>query len=92
MLKDALSPLASIIYLGTAAFVSSILGIIFTLSDTPIYSAYAHPHDHLSALKLIREDWGLTQLEDQKLGGAIMWEPHGHCIFMGDNVRYVPLV
>jgi cytochrome c oxidase assembly factor CtaG len=24
-------------------------------------------------LPLIRDQWGLTHLEDQKLGGAIMW-------------------
>jgi cytochrome c oxidase assembly factor CtaG len=75
--KGRLTPLGAIAYLGVAGFASSILGIIFTISDTPFYAAYAHPHDELGALKLIRQDWGLTQLDDQKLGGAIMWEPMG---------------
>lgn len=72
-----LTAVAAIVYLGVAAFISTILGIIFTVSDTPYYAGYAHPHDELGALKLIRQDWGLNQLADQKLGGAIMWEPAG---------------
>jgi len=75
--EGRLTALPAIIYMGIAASLGSILGIIFTISDTAFYSFYAHPHDELGALKLIREDWGLTQLDDQKLGGAIMWEPMG---------------
>jgi cytochrome c oxidase assembly factor CtaG len=75
--KGRLTPLGAIVYMAIAAFISTILGIIFTVSDTPYYASYAHPNDELGALKLIREDWGLTQLADQKLGGAIMWEPAG---------------
>ncbi len=73
-----LSPMAALIYLGIASTMGMILGIIFTISDTPFYSFYANPEDELEgALKLIREKWNLTQLDDQKLGGAIMWEPMG---------------
>jgi len=72
-----LTPMPAILYMGIAASLGSLLGIIFTISDTPFYSFYAHPKDELGVLKLIREDWGLTQLDDQKLGGAIMWEPMG---------------
>lgn len=75
--QGRLTPLPAIIYLGISAFISTILGIIFTVSETPYYDCYAHPDDELGALKLIREEWGLTQLDDQKLGGAIMWEPAG---------------
>ncbi len=69
--------MGAIAYMAIAAFISTILGIIFTVSDTPYYLCYANPDDELGALKLIREDWGLTQIADQKLGGAIMWEPAG---------------
>jgi putative membrane protein len=72
-----LAPMAALGYMGVAASLGMILGIIFTVADTPFYSFYEHPHDELGALKMIREDWGLTQIEDQKLGGAIMWEPMG---------------
>jgi cytochrome c oxidase assembly factor CtaG len=76
--EGRLSPLAAIVYMGIAATLGMILGIIFTISDTVFYSFYLHPkEDELGALKLIREDWGLTPLDDQKLGGAIMWEPIG---------------
>jgi cytochrome c oxidase assembly factor CtaG len=72
-----LKPLWAIVYLAAAMIPGTVLGIIFTLADTPYYSTYAHPKDELGALTLIREGWGLSQLEDQKLGGAIMWEPMG---------------
>jgi cytochrome c oxidase assembly factor CtaG len=75
--EGRLNPMSAIIYMGIAASLSTILGIIFTISDTPYYESYAHPHDELGALKLIREDWGLSQIADQQLGGAIMWEPAG---------------
>ena len=80
--EKRLAPMAAIVYLAIAAFISSILGIIFTISDTPLYVGYAHPDDELGILKLIREDWGLSQLDDQKLGGAIMWEPMGVIFLM----------
>ena len=69
--------LQAIIYLGLTAFISTILGVLFTISDTPYYERYAQPEDTRGALHLIREEWGLSQLDDQKLGGAIMWEPAG---------------
>lgn len=72
-----LAPMASVIYLSIAALLSTILGMIFTVSDTVYYAGYAHPSDDLGALDLIRNKWGLDQLADQKLGGAIMWEPAG---------------
>lgn len=75
--EGRLSSLSAIIYMGIAAFVSTILGIIFTVSETPYYECYAHPEDELGALKMIREEWGLDQIADQQLGGAIMWEPAG---------------
>jgi cytochrome c oxidase assembly factor CtaG len=75
--QGRLTPLAAIVYMAIAASLSTILGVIFTISDTPYYAGYAYPPDPLGALKLIRDDWGLNQIADQKLGGAIMWEPAG---------------
>ncbi len=60
-----LAPMMALGYMGVAATLGMILGIIFTVADTPFYAFYEHPHDELGALKLIREDWGLTQIEDQ---------------------------
>ncbi|MGH9553151.1 MAG: cytochrome c oxidase assembly protein [Terriglobales bacterium] len=81
--EGRLSPMSAIVYMGIAAALSTILGIIFTISDTPYYAGYANPDDDLGALKLIREQWGLTQIADQKLGGAIMWEPAGAIFLWG---------
>jgi cytochrome c oxidase assembly factor CtaG len=75
--EGKLAPMAAIIYMGIAATLGMILGIIFTISDTVFYSFYNNPKDEIGALKLIREGWGITPLDDQKLGGAIMWEPMG---------------
>jgi len=71
--EGRLSPMAATIYLTVAGFLASILGMIYTMSDVAFYAAYANPDDHHNLLPLIREQWGLSQLEDQKLGGAIMW-------------------
>lgn len=87
--RDKLAPLHAVLYLAIAAFLNSILGILFTISDTTYYACYVHPNDELGALKLIREDWGLTQLADQKLGGAVMWEPSGAVFLMAMMVVMV---
>jgi cytochrome c oxidase assembly factor CtaG len=50
----------------TTALHSSLLGALLTLAPTPWYVAYAHT-----------VAWGLTPLEDQQLGGLIMWIPAG---------------
>jgi cytochrome c oxidase assembly factor CtaG len=71
--EGRLKPLPAAVYLTVAGFLASILGMIFTMADAPFYAAYANPDDHHNLLPLIREQWGLTHLEDQKLGGAIMW-------------------
>jgi putative membrane protein len=50
----------------------SLLGAILTLSQRALFP----PHQLTTAA------WGLTQLQDQALGGAIMWVPGG-VIFLG---------
>jgi putative membrane protein len=71
--EGRLKPLPATLYLTVAAFLASILGMVYTISDVPFYSAYAHPYDQHHLLPLLRDEWGLNHLEDQKLGGAIMW-------------------
>jgi cytochrome c oxidase assembly factor CtaG len=76
--EGRLLAMPAVVYMFMAAAISTTLGIIFTMADTPYYACYANPHDEIEGtLKLIREDWGLSQLDDQKMGGAIMWEPAG---------------
>jgi cytochrome c2 len=51
----------------TTALHSSLLGALLTFAPTPWYPAYVHT----------TAAWGLTPLEDQQLGGLIMWIPAG---------------
>jgi cytochrome c oxidase assembly factor CtaG len=60
-------------YLAAGALANSVLGIVLTFSPPGIYPAYLHPHDTLGLLPLIRDDWGLTPVGDQRLGGGLMW-------------------
>lgn len=56
---------AGVLYMFTTALHSSLLGVLITFSRTLWYSGY---RDTTAA-------WGLTPLEDQQLGGLIMWIP-----------------
>ena len=55
-----------LLLLFTTAIHTSILGALLTFSNTVWYPAYSNT-----------AAWGLTPLEDQQLGGLIMWVPAG---------------
>src|SRR3954452_17578068 len=58
---------AAVLYMFTTALHSGLLGALLTFGRTvwyPIYSGKTQP-------------WGLSPLEDQQLGGLIMWIPAG---------------
>jgi putative membrane protein len=57
----------SVVYIFTTAVHTSILGALLTFSPMLWYPAYAKT----------TSAWGLTPLEDQQLGGLIMWVPAG---------------
>ncbi len=63
----------ALFYLSLGAVSNSLLGILFSLASTPFYRGYVHVDDELGALSLIRERWGLSPIDDQRLGGALMW-------------------
>lgn len=79
--EHRLAPVAAIVYISIAASLDGLLGIIFTIADTPFYASYANPAGEPEAVAMIRKQWGLTQLYDQKLGGSIMWG-FGSVIFL----------
>jgi cytochrome c oxidase assembly factor CtaG len=54
-------------YVFATAVHSGILGALLTFAPTVLYPAYA---ERTAA-------WGLMPLEDQQLGGLIMWVPAG---------------
>jgi putative membrane protein len=58
---------AGVLYLFTTSVHSGALGALITFASTVWYPAY----------KTTTEAWGLTPLEDQQLGGIIMWIPAG---------------
>jgi len=57
----------SVLYMFTTALHSGLLGVLITLCRHLIYSSYAET----------TQTWGLSPLEDQQLGGLIMWIPAG---------------
>jgi cytochrome c oxidase assembly factor CtaG len=63
---------AGILYLFTTTVHASILGALITFAARPWYSAYLQTPTH----------WGFSALEDQQLGGLIMWVP-GSIVYVG---------
>jgi putative membrane protein len=57
----------AVMYMFTTALQSGTLGVLLTFARTVWYESYAHTSHR----------WGLTALEDQQLGGLIMWIPAG---------------
>ena len=64
---------ASVLYLFTTAVHTSILGALLTFATTVWYPAY----DASTAA------WGFSPLEDQQVGGLIMWIPAGVVYLIG---------
>jgi putative membrane protein len=58
---------AAVLYLFTTSIHSGALGALITFASSVWYPAYAGTTG----------EWGLTPLEDQQLGGLIMWIPAG---------------
>jgi putative membrane protein len=58
---------AAVLYLFTTSVHSGVLGALITFTGTVLYPAYNRT----------TASWGLTALEDQQLGGLIMWVPAG---------------
>jgi putative membrane protein len=58
---------AALLYMFTTALHSGVLGALITLTRTVWYPVY----------QTTAPQWGLTPLEDQQLGGLIMWIPAG---------------
>ncbi|HWS90260.1 MAG TPA: cytochrome c oxidase assembly protein [Pyrinomonadaceae bacterium] len=58
---------AAVLYLFTTSVHSGVLGAFLTFTGRVLYPAYSRTAG----------EWGLTPLEDQQLGGLIMWVPAG---------------
>ncbi len=64
---------AAIIYLFLTGIHTTLLGALIALSSAPFYSVYTDA---------TTTSWGLTAIEDQQLGGIIMWVPAG-MVYLG---------
>jgi putative membrane protein len=62
----------AVLYVFTTAVHTSILGALLTFSSVLWYPAYS----------ATAANWGLTPLEDQQIGGLIMWVPAG-LVYLG---------
>jgi cytochrome c oxidase assembly factor CtaG len=71
--KSRLSLPASMLYLFLAALSNMSLGIILTFADQAIYQPYFSPEDSWKILSVLRNEFHLNPLADQKMGGALMW-------------------
>jgi putative membrane protein len=58
---------AAVLYLFTTSIHSGVLGALITVAGSVWYPSYIG----------LTSSWGLTPLEDQQLGGLIMWIPAG---------------
>lgn len=58
---------AAVLYLFTTSVHSGVLGALITIAGSVWYPSYVG----------LTNSWGLTPLEDQQLGGLIMWIPAG---------------
>jgi putative membrane protein len=58
---------AAVLYLFTTSIHSGVLGALITVAGSVWYPSYVG----------LTDSWGLTPLEDQQLGGLIMWIPAG---------------
>jgi len=58
---------AAVLYLFTTSIHSGALGALLTVAESVWYPSYGS----------LTASWGLTPLEDQQLGGLIMWIPAG---------------
>jgi putative membrane protein len=58
---------AAVLYLFTTSIHSGVLGALLTIAGSVWYPSYIG----------LTSSWGLTPLEDQQLGGLIMWIPAG---------------
>ena len=65
--KGSLGYGAAVLYVFTTSLHSGLLGALITFSRTVWYPSYIG----------LTNSWGLTPLDDQQLGGLIMWIPAG---------------
>jgi cytochrome c oxidase assembly factor CtaG len=80
--ESRLRSVEGFVYVFTAALSNMALGIVLTFMDEPLYSPYIAPEDSWKILNLLRLQFHLDPVADQKLGGVVMWVL-GSAVFLG---------
>ena len=70
---------SALLFVATAAIVSGLPGALMILAARPLYPAHAEG----------AAAWGLTLVQDQQLGGLIMWIPAGLAYLLAIAVLFV---
>jgi cytochrome c oxidase assembly factor CtaG len=81
--RHRLNPLSACLYLFSACVGCSLLGIYITFATVSVCPIFAHPHDDLGVMRLLREA-GFTAAIDQQIGGLLMWVPP--CLLYGSVI------
>lgn len=77
-----LPPLKGVLYLFTACFCCSILGLVITFAPAGMYSYYGSIPDRIGFSSVVRNSWGITRGMDKQIAGLIMWVP-GCFLYLG---------
>jgi cytochrome c oxidase assembly factor CtaG len=80
--ESRMAPNEGMIYLFLAALSNMVLGILLTFSTEAVYAPYVSPEDDWKILGVLRSQFNLDPLADQKLGGILMWV-FGSVVFLG---------
>jgi cytochrome c2 len=70
---------AGVLYLFFTAVHTTLLGVLLFFADKPWYPAYSAS---------VTSSWGVTPLQDQQIGGLIMWIPAGIAYLVGGLVLF----
>jgi putative membrane protein len=73
--SSRLKSVNAVLYLSAACIFCSILGLLITFAPMGIYTHYIHITDRFGFLNIIRNENGISAVEDQQIAGLIMWVP-----------------
>ena len=72
-----LQVMARIVYVFLGALPGSILGAALTFTQSPLYPTYVRALDTAGVGRDLTQNYGLSAVADQQLGGLLMWVPGG---------------
>lgn len=74
--RQRVPPLTGVVYLFSACVACSVLGILITFAPIGgVCPIFFEPPARPEVVSMIRTGWGITPLQDQQIGGLLMWVP-----------------